>query len=606
MTEYQTFQHDVLVIGAGGAGLRAAIAASAAGAKVGLVCKSLLGKAHTVMAEGGIAASLANVDDRDNWQVHFADTMRGGQYVNNWRMAELHAKEAPDRVRELEAWGALFDRTADGRILQRNFGGHKYPRLAHVGDRTGLEMIRTLQDYSIHQGIDVHMECTVLQLFTEGGRVTAALGYDRERGRFRLFRAKAIVLATGGIGRAYSITSNSWEYTGDGHALAYQAGAALQDMEFVQFHPTGMIWPPSVRGILVTEGVRGEGGVLLNRQGKRFMFDDIPENYRAQTADNEEEGWRYTQGDKSARRPPELLTRDHVARCILREVREGRGSPHGGVFLDISWIKRKLPDARKHIMKKLPSMYHQFKQLADIDITTTPMEVGPTTHYIMGGIRVDGDTQSSTLPGLFAAGECAAGLHGANRLGGNSLSDLLVFGKRAGDFAATFAQENSQGDVDAAAIDDAIRCALAPFERSGGGDGAGPYQVQQELQTLMQTLVGIVRNEGDMKQALEGIGRLKERARQVGVSGNREYNPGWHTGLDLANLLTVSEAIARAAIERKESRGGHFREDYPEKDSAGASYNIVVRRGDGGEMRLSREPVLEMPAELKKVIAEQK
>jgi succinate dehydrogenase / fumarate reductase, flavoprotein subunit len=606
MTDYQTFQHDVLVIGAGGAGIRAAIAASAAGVKVGLVCKSLLGKAHTVMAEGGIAASLANVDDRDNWQVHFADTMRGGQYVNNWRMAELHAKEAPDRVRELEAWGALFDRTADGRILQRNFGGHKYPRLAHVGDRTGLEMIRTLQDYSINQGIDVHMECTVLQLFTEGGRVTAALSYDRERGRFRLFRAKAIVLATGGIGRAYSITSNSWEYTGDGHALAYQAGAALQDMEFVQFHPTGMIWPPSVRGILVTEGVRGEGGVLLNRQGKRFMFDDIPENYRAQTADNEEEGWRYTQGDKSARRPPELLTRDHVARCILREVREGRGSPHGGVFLDISWIKRKLPDARTHIMKKLPSMYHQFKQLADIDITTTPMEVGPTTHYIMGGIRVDGDTQSSTLPGLFAAGECAAGLHGANRLGGNSLSDLLVFGKRAGDFAATFAQENSQGDVDAAAVDDAIRCALAPFERSGGGDGAGPYQVQQELQTLMQTLVGIVRNEADMKQALEGIVRLKERARQVGVSGNREYNPGWHTGLDLANLLTVSEAIARAAIERKESRGGHFREDYPEKDSAGASYNIVVRRADDGEMRLSREPVLEMPAELKKVIAEQK
>src|SRR5690242_5553609 len=606
MAEYETFTHDVLVIGSGGAGLRAAIEASAAGVSVGMVCKCLLGKAHTVMAEGGIAASLANVDDRDNWQVHFADTMRGGQYVNNWRMAELHAKEAPDRVRELEAWGALFDRTADGRILQRNFGGHKYPRLAHVGDRTGLEMIRTLQDYSIHQGIDVHMECTVLQLFTQGGRVTAALGYDRERGRFRLFRAKAIVLATGGIGRAYSITSNSWEYTGDGHALAYQAGAALQDMEFVQFHPTGMIWPPSVRGILVTEGVRGEGGVLLNRQGKRFMFDDIPENYRAQTADNEEEGWRYTQGDKSARRPPELLTRDHVARCILREVREGRGSPHGGVFLDISWIKRKLPDARKHIMKKLPSMYHQFKQLADIDITTTPMEVGPTTHYIMGGIRVDGDTQSSTLPGLFAAGECAAGLHGANRLGGNSLSDLLVFGKRAGDFAATFAQENSQGDVDAAAVDDAIRCALAPFERSAGGDGAGPYQVQQELQTLMQTLVGIVRNERDMKQALEGIGRLKERARQIGVSGNREYNPGWHTGLDLANLLTVSEAIARAAIERKESRGGHFREDYPEKDSDGASYNIVVRRAEDGEMRLSREPVLEMPAELKKVIAEQK
>jgi succinate dehydrogenase / fumarate reductase flavoprotein subunit len=606
VSEYQTFEHDVLVIGAGGAGLRAAIAASAAGAKVGLVCKSLLGKAHTVMAEGGIAAALANVDDRDSWKVHFADTMRGGQYMNNWRMAELHAKEAPDRVRELEAWGALFDRTSDGRILQRNFGGHKYPRLAHVGDRTGLEMIRTLQDHSIHQGIDVHMECAVLRLFTDGGRVTAALGYDRERGRFRLFRAKAVVLATGGIGRAYSITSNSWEYTGDGHALAYYAGAALQDMEFVQFHPTGMIWPPSVRGILVTEGVRGEGGVLLNRQGKRFMFDDIPENYRAQTADDEEEGWRYTQGDKSARRPPELLTRDHVARCILREVREGRGSPHGGVFLDISWIKRKLPDARQHIMRKLPSMYHQFKQLADIDITTTPMEVGPTTHYIMGGIRVDGDSQSSTLPGLFAAGECAAGLHGANRLGGNSLSDLLVFGKRAGDFAAAFAGTHRIGEVDLAEVDEAIQCALAPFERGATTDGGGPYQVQQELQTVMQTLVGIVRTESEMKRALEGVDTLNQRARQAGVTGNREYNPGWHTGLDLPNLLTVSEAITRAAIERKESRGGHFREDYPDKNDMEAKSNIVIRKGEDGRMRLSREPVPEMPAELQRIIREQR
>jgi succinate dehydrogenase / fumarate reductase flavoprotein subunit len=606
MTEYQTFEHDVLVVGAGGAGLRAAIAASATGAKVGLVCKSLLGKAHTVMAEGGVAAALANVDDRDNWKVHFADTMRGGQYINNWRLAELHAKEAPDRVRELEAWGALFDRTEDGRILQRNFGGHKYPRLAHVGDRTGLEMIRTLQDHSIHQGIDVHMECTIIQLFTDGGRMSGALGYDRERGRFRLFRARAVVLATGGVGRAYSITSNSWEYTGDGQALAYQAGAALQDMEFVQFHPTGMIWPPSVRGILVTEGVRGEGGVLLNRQGRRFMFDDIPENYRSQTADNEEEGWRYTQGDKSARRPPELLTRDHVARCILREVREGRGSPHGGVFLDISWIQRKLPDARKHIIRKLPSMYHQFKQLADIDITTTPMEVGPTTHYIMGGIRVDGDSQSSTLPGLFAAGECAAGLHGANRLGGNSLSDLLVFGKRAGEFAAAFAKENRLAEVDVAEVDDAIRCALAPFERSASADGGGPYQVQQELQTMMQTLVGIVRSEPEMKRALKGIDRLKERARQVGVAGNREYNPGWHTGLDLANLLTISEAITRAAIERRESRGGHFREDYPEKDPGAATFNVVIRKGEDAQMRLSREPVPEMPAELKRIIQEQR
>ncbi|MEP7227369.1 MAG: fumarate reductase/succinate dehydrogenase flavoprotein subunit [Gemmatimonadales bacterium] len=606
MSEYQTFEHDVLVIGAGGAGLRAAIAASAAGAKVGLVCKSLLGKAHTVMAEGGVAAALANVDDRDSWKVHFADTMRGGQYVNNYRMAELHAKEAPDRVRELEAWGALFDRTPDGRILQRNFGGHKYPRLAHVGDRTGLEMIRTLQDHSIHQGIDVHMECTILQLLTDGGTVSGALGYDRERGRFRLFRSKAIVLATGGIGRAYSITSNSWEYTGDGHALAYHAGAALQDMEFVQFHPTGMIWPPSVRGILVTEGVRGEGGVLVNRQGKRFMFDDIPENYRGQTADSEEEGWRYTQGDKNARRPPELLTRDHVARSILREVREGRGSPHGGVFLDISWIGKRMPDARKHIIKKLPSMYHQFKQLADIDITTTPMEVGPTTHYIMGGIRVDGDSQSSTLPGLFAAGECAAGLHGANRLGGNSLSDLLVFGKRAGESAAAFARDHRLGEIDIAEVDDAIRGALAPFERGASADGGGPFQLQQELQTMMQTLVGIVRTEPEMKRALQGIAQLKERARRVGVAGNREYNPGWHTGLDLPNLLIVSEAITRAAIERRESRGGHFRDDYPEKDPAGATFNVVIRKGEDAQMRLSREPVPEMPAELKRIIQEQK
>jgi succinate dehydrogenase / fumarate reductase, flavoprotein subunit len=605
MSEYQIFEHDVLVVGAGGAGLRAAIGASAAGVKVGLVCKSLLGKAHTVMAEGGVAAALANVDDRDNWKVHFADTMRGGQYVNNWRMAQLHAQEAPDRVRELEAWGALFDRTADGRILQRNFGGHKYPRLAHVGDRTGLEMIRTLQDRSIHQGIDVHMECTILRLYTDGGRVSGALGYDRERGRFRLFRAKAVVLATGGIGRSYSITSNSWEYTGDGQALAYHAGAALQDMEFVQFHPTGMIWPTSVRGILVTEGVRGEGGVLLNGLGKRFMFDDIPENYRSQTADNEEEGWRYTQGDKSARRPPELLTRDHVARCILREVREGRGSPHGGVFLDISWIKRKLPDARKYIIKKLPSMYHQFKQLADIDITTTPMEVGPTTHYIMGGIRVDGVSQSSTLPGLFAAGECAAGLHGANRLGGNSLSDLLVFGKRAGEAAAAFARDHRLGDVDAAEVADGIRCALAPFERGASDDGGGPYQVQQELQTMMQTLVGIVRTEPEMKRALIGIDRLKQRARQVGVAGNREYNPGWHTVLDLDSLLTVSEAITRAAIERRESRGGHFREDCPDKDPMGATFNIVIRKGEDGRMRLSREPIPEMPAELKQIVQEQ-
>jgi len=475
-----------------------------------------------------------------------------------------------------------------------------------VGDRTGLEMIRTLQDHSIHQGIDVHMECTIVRLLTDGGRIAGALAYDRERGRFRLFRSKAVVLATGGIGRAYAITSNSWEYTGDGQALAYQAGAALQDMEFVQFHPTGMIWPPSVRGLLVTEGVRGEGGILLNSLGRRFMFDDIPENYRAQTADNEDEGWRYTQGDKSARRPPELLTRDHVARCIVREVREGRGSPHGGVFLDISWIKQRLPDARKHIIKKLPSMYHQFKELADIDITTTPMEIGPTTHYIMGGIRVEGDTQMSTLPGLFAAGECAAGLHGANRLGGNSLSDLLVFGKRAGEFAAVYAREHGPVAIDGTQVEEAERAALAPFERVASVNGSGAYQVQQELQSLMQELVGIVRNEPEMKQALEAIEQLKDRAAAVGVVGNREYNPGWHTAIDLANLLTISEAITRSAIERKESRGGHFREDYPEKDPAYGKINLVTRKGPDGEMQLVGEPIPEMPAELKRVIEEQK
>jgi succinate dehydrogenase / fumarate reductase flavoprotein subunit len=602
MADYQSTDHDVLVIGAGGAGLRAAIAAAAEGVSVGLVCKSLLGKAHTVMAEGGAAAAMGNVDERDSWRVHFADTMRGGQYVNNWRMAELHAREAPDRVRELEAWGALFDRTEDGRILQRNFGGHRYPRLAHVGDRTGLEMIRTLQDHGIHQGIDVHMECTVLTLLTDSGRVAGAFAYDRERGRFRLFRAKSVVIATGGIGRAYSITGNSWEYTGDGHALAYNAGAALQDMEFVQFHPTGMVWPPSVRGILVTEGVRGEGGVLLNSEGDRFMFGDIPENYRPQTADTPEEGWKYTQGDRSARRPPELLTRDHVARCIVREVREGRGSPHGGVFLDIAWIRAKMPDAEEHIKRKLPSMYHQFKQLADIDITKQPMEVGPTTHYVMGGIRVDGDTQMSTLPGLFAAGECAAGLHGANRLGGNSLSDLLVFGKRAGEHAARFARENGNATVDAGQADRAARWALEPFDR--GPEGENPYAIQHDLQEMMQDLVGIVRRQEEMERAIEAIRGLSERGTRVGITGNREYNPGWHTALDLPNLMIVSEAVARAALERKESRGGHFRDDYPEADPALGTFNIVLTRGDDGEMRIERRPIPEMPAELKQIIEE--
>ncbi len=606
MADYATFQHDVLVIGAGGAGLRAAIEASAAGASVGMVCKSLLGKAHTVMAEGGIAAALANVDDRDNWKVHFADTMRGGQYVNNWRMAELHAKEAPDRVRELEAWGAVFDRTPDGRILQRNFGGHKYPRLAHVGDRTGLEMIRTLQDHGIHQGIDVHMERTVLTLLKDGDRVAGALVYDRERGRFEIYRAKAVVLATGGIGRAYKITSNSWEYTGDGHSLAYEAGAELIDMEFVQFHPTGMVWPPSVRGILVTEGVRGEGGILTNKDGERFMFGDIPENYKAQTADNEEEGWRYCQGDKNARRPPELLTRDHVARAIVREIKAGRGSPHGGVFLDISWIKKKLSHGEEHIKKKLPSMYHQFKQLADIDITQGPMEVGPTTHYVMGGIRVDSDSQMSGVPGLFAAGECAAGINGANRLGGNSLSDLLVFGKRAGEFAAKFAKENEFGQIDDAAVTEAAREALEPFDRAANALGEGAYQVQHDLQEMMQDLVGIVRREEEMRQALDGIAKLWDRAKKVGVMGNREFNPGWHTALDLKNLLTVSEAVALAGLERKESRGAHFREDFPEKDPEFAKVNTIISRANDGSMRIRREPIPEMPNELKQIIEEMK
>jgi len=603
MAEYQTLEHDVLVIGAGGAGLRAAIEASAKGVKVGLVSKSLLGKAHTVMAEGGVAAAMANTDERDSWRVHFADTMRGGQYLNHPRMAELHAKEAPERVRELEAWGALFDRTKDGKILQRNFGGHRYPRLAHVGDRTGLEMIRTLQDHGIHLGIDVHHETTVVDLLKDGDRISGAFAYDRERGRFKIFHAKAVVLATGGIGRAFRITSNSWEYTGDGHSLAYHAGAALKDMEFVQFHPTGMVWPPSVRGILVTEGVRGEGGVLRNKDGRRFMFDDIPDNYKPQTADNEEEGWRYTQGDRSARRPPELLTRDHVARCINREVREGRGSPHGGVFLDIAWIKEKLPNAPEHIKRKLPSMYHQFKQLADLDITKEPMEVGPTTHYMMGGVSVHPETQMSDVPGLFAAGECAAGLHGANRLGGNSLSDLIVFGQRAGEFAAKYAKENSAPKINQNQVEALARYALEPFGRSGS---ESPYQIQHELQDFMQDLVGIVRRQEDMEKALTMIHALNKRAVKAVVPGNREYNPGWHTALDLRNMLTVSEAITLAGMDRKESRGAHFREDFPDKDPEASKFNIVLRKAADGSMLLERQPVAPLTEDQKKAIEENK
>ncbi len=604
MSKYTTHEYDVLVIGAGGAGLRAAIEASGSGVTCGLVCKSLLGKAHTVMAEGGMAAALANVDERDSWTTHFADTMRGGQYLNNWRMAELHAKEAPDRVRELEAWGAVMDRTKDGKILQRNFGGHKYPRLAHVGDRTGLEMIRTLQDHGIHQGIQVHMEVTVVELLTDGERVIGAFAYERDHGRFVVFKAKAVVMATGGIGRAFRITSNSWEYTGDGHALAYLAGADLMDMEFIQFHPTGMVWPPSVRGILVTEGVRGEGGILTNSEGRRFMFDDIPDAYTSSTSDNEEEGWRYVTGDKSARRPPELLTRDHVARCIVREVKAGRGSPHGGVFLDIAWIKQHISDSEAHIKKKLPSMYHQFKELANVDITQEPMEVGPTTHYVMGGIKVDGDSQMSTVPGLFAAGECAAGLHGANRLGGNSLSDLVVFGKRAGEYAAKFAKDNSTGQVNDDQVSKIAAWAEAPFER--GNSGENPFTIQSDLQVMMQDKVGIVREENELNEALDALEKLKARAEHAAADVNRDYNPGWHTAMDLRNLLTVSEASARSALQRTESRGAHTRLDHPDKNDEEAKVNNVVRKGSDGQMLIERIPITPIRNDLQQIIEENK
>lgn len=602
MEQFETHVHDVLVIGSGGAGLRAAIEASASGVSVGVVCRSLLGKAHTVMAEGGVAASLANVDDRDNWKVHFADTMRGGQYLNNWRMVELFAREAPDRVRELEAWGALFDRTGDGKILQRNFGGHKYPRLAHVGDRTGLEMIRTLQDHGIHQGIRFYQEYTIIHLLTRDDNVVGAFGYDREHGRFKVFAARAVIIATGGMGRIYKISSNSWDCTGGGISLAYQAGAELIDMEFVQFHPTGMVWPPSVRGLLITEGVRGEGGVLRNNQGRRFMFDDIPELYRGQTSTDEEEGWRYTQGDKNAKRPPELLTRDHVARCIRREIKDGRGTPHGGVFLDISWIKEKIPNAADHIKKKLPSMYHQFKELAGVDITREPMEVGPTTHYIMGGVRVDADTQMTRVPGLFAAGECAAGLHGANRLGGNSLSDLLVFGKRAGQYAAEYARRITPSSVDEKQVIQMAADALAPFDRKGRSSNA--FDIQSRLQEMMQDLVGIVRTGKELDEAVEKIRILQAEAREVSADANRNYNPGWHTALELSHMLTVAEAIALAARERKESRGGHFREDYPDKSESFGNKNTSITRNSAGEMEIRTLPKQQMRADLQQIVEE--
>jgi succinate dehydrogenase / fumarate reductase flavoprotein subunit len=599
MSKFQTHEYDVVVVGAGGAGLRAAIEASARGARTAIVCKSLLGKAHTVMAEGGIAAALANFDNRDQWQVHFRDTMKGGQFLNQWRMAQLHAQEAPERVRELEEWGAVFDRTKDGQILQRNFGGHTYPRLAHVGDRTGLEMIRTLQDRGVHQGIDVHMECTIRRVLKEGSRVAGCMGYFRESGRFVVFRAKAVVLATGGIGQCWEINSNSWEYTADGHAMALWAGAELIDMEFVQFHPTGMVWPPSVRGTLITEGVRGEGGVLLNGEKKRFMFGCIPDRYKGEFAETEEEATRWVQAvvagkRPEARRPPELLTRDIVARAIRAEVRAGRGTPHGGVYLDIA--SRRTPD---EIKRKLPGMYHQFKELADVDITAQPMEVGPTCHYMMGGVRVHPETQESTVPGLFAAGEVGGGLHGANRLGGNSLSDLLVFGKRAGEHAAARAKEMPEWpQIKDADIDRIAQESLAPLERT---EGQNPYTLHQELQQLMQRNVGIVRSQADLEEALVKLADLRARAAGVKCGGNIQFNPGWHLGLDLANMLDISESVVRAALERQESRAAHTREDFPDASAQWGKVNLIVRQTAAG-IEVQRRPLPEMPAELADII----
>jgi succinate dehydrogenase / fumarate reductase, flavoprotein subunit len=566
---YETHEHDVLIIGAGGAGLRAAIEALAQGARVGLVCKSLLGKAHTVMAEGGIAAAMGNVDKSDDWRTHFRDTMRGGKFLNNWRMAQLHAQEAPERVRELEQWGALFDRTDDGQILQRAFGGHTFKRLCHVGDRTGLELIRTLQDRGVQLGIDVFMECTITRLIKDGDRIAGALGYWREQGRFVTFKAKSVVIATGGIGKAWKVTSNSWEYTADGMALAYEAGAELLDMEFVQFHPTGMVWPPGVQGILVTEAVRGEGGTLKNNRGERFMEKYDPKRM-------------------------ELSTRDVVARAIYTEVKEGRGSLHGGAYLDISH------QPAEYVKKKLPSMYHQFKELADVDITTGPMEVGPTCHYMMGGIRVEAETGQSTVPGLFAAGEAAAGLHGSNRLGGNSLSDLLVFGKRAGKAAAEYAKSVQAGALDAAQLQDAEREMLAPFERT---DGEFPYEIHRDLQEFMQTLVGIFRTEEDLQKALGELEKLKPRLARMRADGSRMFNPGWHLTGDLRSMVLISEAVTRSALARRESRGAHSRIDYPNFDDIwGKQNNIIAKLG--GQMTLRQRPVSEMPAELKKILAE--
>ncbi|MBI2197699.1 MAG: fumarate reductase/succinate dehydrogenase flavoprotein subunit [Candidatus Rokubacteria bacterium] len=596
-TKYQTHEYDVLVIGAGGAGLRAAIEASAQGARTALVCKSLLGKAHTVMAEGGMAAAMGNVWKEDNWQVHFRDTMRGGKMLNNWRMAQLHAQESPDRVLELEEWGALFDRTKAGLISQRDFGGHRYARLAHIGDRTGLELIRTLQQHAVHKGLEVHMECNIQRLVKDGNRVSGAVGYFRPTGQLVVFKTKAVVLATGGIGKSWKFTSNSWECTGDGIRLALDAGAELIDMECHQFHPTGMVWPPSVRGILVTEGVRGDGGTLTNSEGKRFMFNYIPEFFKAETADNEKEADAWYE-DKKNRRTPDLLPRDEVARAINSEVKAGRGTPHGGVYLDIA--SRRPAD---YIRKRLPSMYHQFKELADVDITKEPMEVGPTCHYMNGGIRVDADSTATCVPGLFAAGEAAGGLHGANRLGGNSLSDLVVFGRRAGLYAAQYVKSLSgKLTVDAGQVEAGVQGILKPFQGKGNEN---PYAVHADLQECMQSLVGIIRTEGELKKALEEIGVFKQRLGRVAVEGGRAFNPAWHLTLDLLAMLAVSEAVTQAALERKESRGGHTRDDYPKADPKWGKVNVVVRRKND-EISVSPEPLLEMPDDLKKLFEEKK
>ncbi len=599
MSDYLVHDYDVVVIGAGGAGMRAAVEARQRGLRTALVCKSLLGKAHTVMAEGGAAAAMGNVWPQDNWQVHFRDTMRGGKLLNNWRMAQLHAQEAPERIYELERWGALFDRTSDGRILQRDFGGHRYARLAHVGDRTGLEMIRTLQQRAVALDVDVFMECKILRLLKDGdGRISGGVGYWRASGEYVVFRAKAVVLATGSVGKAWMYTSNSWESTGDGHAMALWAGADMIDMEAVQFHPTGMVWPLSVRGILVTESVRGDGGVLRNNEGRRFMFDYIPAMFAAETADVEDEADRWYEDHVNNRRPPELLPRDEVARSINSEVKSGRGGPHGGVFLDIASRR-----SAEYIRRRLPSMYHQFKELAGVDITAEPMEVGPTLHYIMGGIRVDADTEATCVPGLFAAGEVAAGLHGANRLGGNSLSDLLVFGRRAGVAASDFAEGRSgEPHIDAAELSRAVESAEAPFARQGG---ESPYEVHQDLQRTMQELVGIIRTESELLQALEELDKLDDRTQRLSVTGGRVYNPGWNLATDLPSMLTVSRLVAKGAIERKESRGGHTRDDYPKADPELGKVNFVQRLAPSGELTIAPQPIAPMPSELATLLEEE-